>query len=101
MAVLDTTFGLLYYFSDKLGYWRPGSSWVRENRILFLLCFLVFPILMSFIYSTFAALSVKRISERNYNMALIYVVILLVIFFAIQTSVDGRISYGIYYASNF
>jgi hypothetical protein len=42
--VPDAAFGLAYWLSCKLGLWYGGPSWVEQDRLLALICFLIWPL---------------------------------------------------------
>ncbi len=99
--ILDTSFGLPYYILEKLGLWKSGPSWILENTILSFLCFLIFPMIISFLYSIFVVITVEKVWKRNCRMGIVYIIFLLVLFLGVQSPFHERISYGDYHFSNY
>lgn len=101
LTVLDTTFGLAYYILEKLGLWKSGPSWMLENIILFFLCFLILPMIISFLFSIFVVITVEKVWKENYRMGIVYIIFLLTLFLGLQSSFHERISFGHYHFSNY
>lgn len=101
LIVLDTAFGLPYYILEKLGLWKSGPSWILENTVLFFLCFLVFPIIISFLYSIFVVITVEKVWKKSHQMGIAYIIFLLILFLGVQSPFQERISFGDYHFSNY
>ncbi len=100
-VILDTSFGLPYYILEKLGLWRSGPSWILENTFLSFLCFLILPMIISFLYSIFVVITIEKVWKRSYRIGIAYIIFLLVLFLGVQSPFHERISFGDYHFSNY
>lgn len=99
--ILDTSFGLAYYVSDSLGFWRHGLTWVSENRPLAIFCFLIFPAMIAVLFSFVIVKAFFGLWKHAKSSGLLFLVIVLALLFGLQSSPKNRISHFMYSAVNY
>lgn len=105
-APLNMPFGLFYFIADRYGWWKPGLSWVSENRWLARACFFLCPILISLAYGLAAATLAVRLGRGStWKAKLSAVAVILTIFgliFAVRVDPNSYvISFYGYWTSNY
>ena len=88
--LLDMSFGLAFYVAESLGHWRPGPSWIEQNRLLSLFCFLVFPFLVSMLFGRATAEIAFRLAREGKRKSQLYAVIFVLALFALILSAQAE-----------
>lgn len=101
LLILDSCFGLAYYALDILELWKSGPTWVRENKMLSVFCFLIFPILISLLCATFVVIFSEKIFKHSKYSGLLFVTTVLILIFGLQSPPQNRISFFLYWTSNY
>ncbi len=100
-AVLDGLFGLGFYIVDLVGWWKPGRSWITDNRILAIFCFYMVPIFVSFLFSIVIVEIFKNLQHRSKQSAFLFLFLIFVLIYGLQTSNYDGVSFLGYWTSNF
>jgi hypothetical protein len=90
LVLLDVPFGLAFYVAELLGNWRPGPSWVQENRLVSLFCFLVFPFTVSMLFGQATTAVAYRLWNEGRSKSQLYAVIFVLALFALILSVQAQ-----------
>lgn len=103
-VLLNVPFGLGFFFLDQLGVWHPGTTWLENNRLLFLLCFFVPPLLASVALSRATVYVAFKATESNrsgwHAIGFMVVVVLLILIVRANPS-TLLISFHGYVGSNY
>ncbi len=100
-TILDTSFGLFYYFLDTFGLWKSSPNWILENKVMSLCGFLIFPLIVSFFYTLFMVITIEKIWKKDFRLGIVYIILLLLFFGGLQSSPKERVSFWVYHFSNF
>lgn len=105
-ALLNFSFGVGYYLADRFGLWKPGLMWGIENHGLLVLCFFVWPMLVSLVLGIFASAVSLRLRNGTFKWARPSGIIFILALFGLILSVridpaEYFISYFGYWTSNY
>lgn len=105
-VLLDVPFGVGFYLAESLGWWHPGPAWVAENRLLSLLCLLVFPFVVSLAFGGATAAATYNLWHTRCGRSEMYAVFFVLTLFAFILSVRAEpgivhVSYLGHWAENY
>lgn len=98
-VLLDAPFGLAYYIAERLGRWRPGPLWVGEHPAVETFCFLVWPLLVSFVFALATAFAASALWLGGAKYSRVYAVVLIIALFVAVLAV--RVQPGYFRSSYF
>lgn len=105
-VLLNFPFGVGYYVADRLGMWKPGLMWVVQTDWLPIICFFVWPMLVSFVLGIFVSGVCARLWRGGTKWSRLSTIIFVIALFGLILSVrvdpgSYLISYFGYWTSNY
>ncbi len=100
-VILDRLFGLAYFALSTLGLWESGPYWIRDNRLLSLLCFIVYPA-VSALALAFAILFVpQKLFKEPSLLGWLVALICTALIFTVHSPPSGPTSFFRYWTANY
>jgi hypothetical protein len=95
--LLDMPFSLAYYVADRYGMWQQGLLWAVNHRYLAIMCFLIWPLLVSTVLSCLIIWVVSKIWSEGKRQSRSFAVIFIIAVFGLILSI--RVAPGSYFLS--
>jgi hypothetical protein len=101
LVILDGLFGVAYFALSAFGLWESGPYWIRDNRLLSLLSFIVYPAVSSLGLAFAIVFVPQKLFKESSLVGWLVTFICTALIFTVHSPPSGPTSFFTYWTANY